>query len=279
MLFSYKRINKRLLREISLITLTLTFSLSIIACSSKVKENNDSSIENDSSYEEYAESKATLVKSEEYTGGFYKYKIEEYNLNSSDSVYWNIIVMKGDKEIQKITQSLDKNAVSKPDISELVVEEDIDFDGKNDLLIFQGRFGVQGIASYKCYLNNENGTSGEAFKIIDEFKDIPNPSFDHNKKLIQSCNRENASSYVYSIYKITNTNNVHHIVKEATLKITHKDNGLSDCVEFKLQDGKMQIVNEKNDINVQEVYSNDGYFNIGSINWQSINKGENKTCD
>lgn len=275
------KINRSLIKKVSLITALVSSSFLSVGCSSNSLKGNDDfySTERDSSDDEYIESKATLVKAQEYSGDFNKYKIEEFNSNSSDSVYWNISIMKGDKEIQKISQSLDKNVLSKPDISELIAEEDVDFDGKKDLLIFQGHFGIQGIASYKCYINNSGGSSGQAFKILEGFKDIPNPSIDYNKKLIQSSNRENASTYVYSIYKIDNTKDVEHIIKESSLKITNKENGLSDCIEYKLQDGQMQIVKEQNDINIQDVYCNDGYFDIGSINWQSINKGQCKVCD
>lgn len=270
------RINKILAKRVPLVTAFVAFALLVTGCSNKVDNNDNSSNENDY-FEDYIEPKATLVNSLEYSGDINNYKIEEYNSNSSDSVYWNVSILKGDKEIQKITQNLDKNASSKPDISELIVEVDVNFDGKKDLLIFQGRFGVQSIASYKCYLNNEEGTSGQPFKILEGFSDIANPSFNHNKKLIQSCNMENANTYVYSIYKITNTKDTSHIVKEASLSIAHKETGLSDCIEYKLKDGNMQIVKEEKDINPQDIYSNDGYFDIGSKSWQSIGKGEDNS--
>ena len=72
---------------------------------------------------------------------------------------------------------------------------DVDFDGKNDILVQNGHFGNQGLINYTCYLNRD----GE-YVLCKSFTEIPNVAVNEKNKVILGCWRNYAVSHSYAMY-------------------------------------------------------------------------------
>ena len=72
---------------------------------------------------------------------------------------------------------------------------DIDFDGANDVLVWTGNWGTQGLVTYEAFLNR-----GDSY-IATNFEDIPNPRIDRENQKIGGTIRNWAASHSYFIYK------------------------------------------------------------------------------
>lgn len=73
---------------------------------------------------------------------------------------------------------------------------DVNFDDIPDLLICTGHHGNQGLLTYYCFLQTEDG-----FVEFPAFTDIPNPSIDVENKLILSQWRNSAASHSWAEYQ------------------------------------------------------------------------------
>lgn len=76
---------------------------------------------------------------------------------------------------------------------------DVNFDNVPDLLICTGHHGNQGLLTYYCFLQTENG-----FVEAPTFTDIANPSIDAERKLILSQWRNWALSHSWAEYQCQN---------------------------------------------------------------------------
>lgn len=76
---------------------------------------------------------------------------------------------------------------------------DVNFDGTPDLLICTGHHGNQGLLTYYCFLQTENG-----FAEAPTFTDIPNPAVDAENQLIRSQWRNSAASHSWAEYRYQN---------------------------------------------------------------------------
>lgn len=76
---------------------------------------------------------------------------------------------------------------------------DANFDNIPDLLICTGHHGNQGLLTYYCFLQTEDG-----FVEAPTFTDIPNPAIDADNKLILSQWRNSAVSHSWAKYKYQN---------------------------------------------------------------------------
>ena len=76
---------------------------------------------------------------------------------------------------------------------------DVNFDGIPDLLICTGHHGNQGLLTYYCFLQTEDG-----FVEAPTFTDIPNPAVDAENQLIRSQWRNSAVSHSWAEYKCQN---------------------------------------------------------------------------
>ena len=79
---------------------------------------------------------------------------------------------------------------------EKLLYEDVDFDGKPDLLVSSGHHGNQGFITYDCYLQREDG-----FEECPSYGDIRFPSIDPENKRILSFQRNWAASHTWGIYE------------------------------------------------------------------------------
>jgi len=118
---------------------------------------------------------------------------------SGTSIYWEIIVLRNGEMIQRIRHDWSQGAHLPPLASDLVLEIDVDFDGNNDLLVWRGRFGAQGSASYDLYIQYDGN-----FIHIPSFADIPNPRIDPENQVILGSWRNSSASHGYGIYHFIN---------------------------------------------------------------------------
>lgn len=80
---------------------------------------------------------------------------------------------------------------------------DVNFDNLPDLLICTGHHGNQGLLTYYCFLQTENG-----FVESPTFTGIPNPAVDAKHELILSQWRNSAASHSWAEYKFENNSYV-----------------------------------------------------------------------
>lgn len=73
-----------------------------------------------------------------------------------------------------------------------VILRDVTFDGHDDLLIYLGSFGNQGVEYFDCYVWNDGNPQ---FVHAPTFKDIQNPAIING--CIYSNARESAATYIY----------------------------------------------------------------------------------
>ena len=73
---------------------------------------------------------------------------------------------------------------------------DVSFDNVPDLLICTGHHGNQGLITYYCFLQTDDG-----FAEAPTFTEIPNPSVDTENKLILSTWRNSGASHSWAEYK------------------------------------------------------------------------------
>ena len=192
-----------MLRRYVLFVLMILSIYSLVSCNQGVGNDKMSSF--NTKYLNYVtvDKGFSIVKSAEYSGTEYEYVV--YELESDDrysesnyrKVYWVIIVLKDGEVFSVLRQNADENAesISMPTASNLLKEIDVDFNGKNDILLWLGHFGNQGYISYACYLNK-----GNDFIECPSFSDIRNPAVDAENHVILSSWRNWAASHSYAIY-------------------------------------------------------------------------------
>lgn len=104
-----------------------------------------------------------------------------------------IKIMECNTELQSIDYRYDTEFEPSPGSRrDSVVLRDVTFDGNDDLLIYLGSFGNQGVEYFDCYVWND---SEQAFVHTPTFRNIQNPTFANG--CIFSKARESASTYIY----------------------------------------------------------------------------------
>lgn len=89
------------------------------------------------------------------------------------------------------------------------VYEDVNFDEVPDLLICSGHHGNQGLLTYYCFLQTDDG-----FVESPTFTEIPNPAIDTENKLILSQWRNSAASHSWAEFEYRDSEYV--MVRELT---------------------------------------------------------------
>ena len=80
---------------------------------------------------------------------------------------------------------------------------DVNFDGYDDLLIYLGSYGNQGVVYKDCFLWN---AAASLFERCGAFKNIPNPVVDTQGGFIHGSTRRNAGHYVFELWSWSDGN-------------------------------------------------------------------------
>lgn len=118
--------------------------------------------------------------------------------NNSTTSLLRLNILKGEKIIQKIEYLYPKeyfeNAIYVEEAFEII---DVNFDGFNDILIYLGSYGNQGVVYKDCFLWN---VEKQRFENYGLFKDIPNPQIDESEKYIYGNSRHSSVHYEYEAF-------------------------------------------------------------------------------
>lgn len=105
----------------------------------------------------------------------------------------NVEILQNGRSLQSINYPYDTEFEPNPKSRrDSVVLRDVTFDGHDDLLIYLGSFGNQGVEYFDCYVWDDNSSE---FVHAPTFKDIQNPKV--ASTCIYSKARESAASYIY----------------------------------------------------------------------------------
>ena len=140
-----------------------------------------------------------LAETELIETDLHTYKATMYrNAETERIIRWEVEIYNGDELFQTIYYDHDENVGCIPDLYKLIWEEDVNFDGEKDILVWQGHYGTHGDLAYRCYL--ANGYGG-LYEFRPEFQEIPNPKVDKEQKLIYGICRGSASVYYDYFYR------------------------------------------------------------------------------
>lgn len=148
-------------------------------------EPESDELENDAEVE--TSEAVLLTETEEIKTDLHTYKATLFrNEDTQEVVGWEVEVYNGDTLMQTIYYDHDEFVACIPDLDQLIWEEDVNFDGTKDILIWQGHYGTHGDLGYRCYLANAD--SG-LYEWCPAFQEIPNPKVDKEQQLICGWNR------------------------------------------------------------------------------------------
>lgn len=91
-----------------------------------------------------------------------------------------------------------------------IEKQDINFDGNDDILVYLGQYGNQGVKYYHCFLWNDKH---QRFINYDFFSNIQNPIIDSENKMIYSSSRNNTAHYEYEVFKWNENNKLISLYK------------------------------------------------------------------
>ena len=117
-----------------------------------------------------------------------------------------------------------------------VIYKDVNFDGYDDLLIYRGVFGNQGVKHYDCFVWND---WTDSFYTVNDFEKLSNPVFDTDTKSIITSERDNAATYRYYRYKFTDIGN-YSMVGAVIRRVNAQ--GKSTYTERKRINGVMKVI-------------------------------------
>ena len=140
-----------------------------------------------------------LEETEEIKTDLHTYKVSLFrNEETQYVVRWEVEIYNGNTLLQTIYYNHDEYVSCLPSGDALIWEEDVNFDGVKDVLVWQGHYGTHGDLGYRCYLANaETGL----YEWCESFQEIPNPKVDREKKLICGTSRGGANVYHDVFYR------------------------------------------------------------------------------
>lgn len=151
----------------------------------------------------------------------YEYIFDKNDKYSNVSWSYDVVVLDktSDEELQRIT--LSDNELSIFWSSQFhIQEEDADFDGEPEILIFCGTTGNQEAALYYCY--DWNPVSGQYVE-YESFRGIMNPQIDNEVQVVRSYSRGGANLHYEYEYVFQNGEFIMTVERE---RITEEKNGL-----------------------------------------------------
>lgn len=141
---------------------------------------------------------AGTVEENEVSGFVYTYDIDI--CEEDEELYARIRVKNDNEEISLISIKKTECGEVLPETSEMIWEEDVDFDGNKDVLIYLGGFGEKETKRFQCYLFRDSQLKYcEGFEAIEA---IGYPQVYEHCQLLISCKREDDEIYTISRYVI-----------------------------------------------------------------------------
>ena len=142
---------------------------------------------------------------------------------------------------------------------------DVNFDNVPDLLICTGHHGNQGLLTYYCFLQTENG-----FVESPTFTDIANPSIDAERKLILSQWRNWAASHSWAEYQCqNNTYSLYRELCEEPDSDTSKDG--KDIWVWTVND---EVVARSDELSEEEIvdflYGENSEWKLADDRWRKV---------
>lgn len=139
---------------------------------------------------------------------------------------------------------------------------DANFDNLPDLLICTGHHGTQGLITYYCFLQSENG-----FHEAPTFTDIANPAIDAENKMILSQWRNSAVSHSWAEYIYQDG-----IYSESRVLTEDLEHGHSDEVWVWTVDG--EEIGRSDSLTTEEIdnllYNENSEWRITSDRWRTL---------
>lgn len=156
-------------------------------------ENNVMSEEDVTSIE--GEDEGKLIDSTSIADDTFNYIVDIYEKENRDR-YAKIFVQRGTKEVSTLMVENKEWGDVFPEISSIITEKDVDFDGTKDVLVNLGCFGEYGDRRYKCYL-----LRSLKLEYCSGFEIINNPEiFSDNRMVVGYSNVEN-ERIIYERYE------------------------------------------------------------------------------
>ncbi len=140
--------------------------------------------------------KPVLYERYEVDGFVFEFLVSDYVNNSTYVEDAVLVVSSSDnsEDYQVIKVSADGAYGCRT--SETFIYDDVNFDGKSDMLICTGYHGNLGFPSYYCFLRD-----GDKFVEEPSFTDICFPAIDKENKIIRGRQRSGAACHIYMEYK------------------------------------------------------------------------------
>lgn len=103
-----------------------------------------------------------------------------------------------EKVVQKISYSYPPDIEFANNLNVRIDSQDVNFDGKDDILINLGRYGNQMVQYYDCYMWNEKE---KQYCKDESFKQIESPQINRRRQCVFSLSRVSAASYCYKRFE------------------------------------------------------------------------------
>ncbi len=134
-------------------------------------------------------------------GWIFEWLISDYDASDSDRLFLEECVLlisreDGTEDTQVIHVEAEGGYGVWVSVEHKFEYVDVNFDGIPDLLICTGHHGNQGLLTYYCFLQTENG-----FAEAPTFTEIANPAIDAQNQLILSQWRNDAASHSWAEYR------------------------------------------------------------------------------
>ena len=131
------------------------------------------------------------------------------------TVRWEIRVTNDRGMDETLIAEIDPLSCYDPGPSGIVSEEDVNFDGIKDVLLYHGSFGAQCVPYFECYLSD-----GKTLRECYYFDDIPEPMAIGEDKTLTGHLRDGAAAYYEFYYEIEDdavveTDRLHYVYDDA----------------------------------------------------------------
>ncbi|MDE7340041.1 MAG: hypothetical protein K2N80_05690 [Lachnospiraceae bacterium] len=143
---------------------------------------------------------------------------------------------------------------------------DVNFDGNPDLLICTGHHGNQGLLTYYCFLQTENG-----FTEAPTFTDISNPAIDAEDQLIRSQWRNSAASHSWAEYKCQNNTYVRYRVLCEDVDLSGVINGGEEVWVWTVNDEEVARSDELSEEEIAAfLYGENSEWKLADDRWRTL---------